>query len=97
EGADVRQVGDGADVQQSAGDADYESGYPGRYVGSSEFGVNVAEDIRQQAVAGHGEPDARLAELKDENRGDHAQQCANEDKEPYPLQISGAGQQGELL
>ena len=37
------------------------------------MGMDVREDARQQAVAGHGEPDARLADLEDEDGGDHAQ------------------------
>ena len=40
--------------------------------GVRKRGWTLAEDLGQQAVAGHGEPDARLAELVDEDRRDHA-------------------------
>ena len=51
----------------------------------------------QQAVARHGEPDAGLAELKDEDGGDHAHQRADQDEEAHPVQLAAAGGEGEPL
>src|ERR1035437_5670123 len=96
-GADVGEVGDSADVQQSGGNADHKSGDPGGDSRGAEAWMNAAENGGQQAVPGHGEPDACLAELKDQDGGDHAQDGADEDKEAHPLQVSCAGQQGEPL
>ena len=51
EGADVGEVGNGADVEQPGGDADHESGDPGGDGGRAEAGMDAAEDGGQQAVA----------------------------------------------
>ena len=40
-------------------------------------GWTLREDVGQQAVARHGEPDARLAELEDQDRRDHADERAD--------------------
>ena len=50
--------------------------------GVRNLGWSAGEDVGQQAVAGHGEPDARLAELEDEDGRDHADERAEEDDEP---------------
>src|ERR1039457_1458086 len=97
EGTDVGEIGDGADVQKAGGNAYHKPRYPGGHGRGAELGVDAAEDGRQQAVAGHGEPDARLAKLEDENGGDHAQNSANQDKEPHPDEARAAGHQGEPL
>jgi len=59
--------------------------------------MDASEDFGQEAVAGHGEPDARLAKLEDEDGGDHAEDGSDENKEAYPLQAACAGQEGEAL
>ena len=61
EGADVGEIGEGADVEEAGGDGHNESGHPGGEGRRAEDRVHIAEDFGQQAVAGHGEPDARLA------------------------------------
>ena len=94
QGADVGQVGDGADVKQAGGNADDESRDPGGESRGAELGVDAAEDAGQQAVAGHGEPDAGLAELKDEDGRDHAQQRADENDQAHPVQHGAAGAAG---
>ena len=40
--------------------------------GVRKRGMDFGEGGGEQAVAGHGEPDARLAELEDQDGGDHA-------------------------
>jgi len=59
--------------------------------------MDAAEDGGQQAVAGHGEPDAGLTKLEDEDGGDHAEDGSDEDEEADPLQGACAGHQGEAL
>ena len=83
-GADVGEVRHGADVQQAAGNADHKASDPGGHCGGAEARVDAAEDGGQQTVARHGKPDARLAQLEDEDGRDHAQHGADEDKEPNP-------------
>ena len=97
EGADVGEVGDGADVEQAGGDADDEAGNPCGHGGSAEAGMDAAEDGGQKAVAGHGEPDAGLSKLEDEDGGDHAEDGSDEDKEPDPLEAAGTGHEGEFF
>src|ERR1039457_5286422 len=65
--ADVRKVRHGTYVKQSGGNADRESGDPCGECRGAELWVDAAEDRWQQAVAGHGKPHARLAELEDED------------------------------
>ena len=45
------------------------------------FGWTREKKRGEQAVARHREPDARLAELEDENRRDHAHECAEQNDE----------------
>jgi len=59
--------------------------------------MDLAEDRRKQSVAGHGEPDARLAELIDEQGGDHAHHGSDEHDEPDPVQRVAAGHEGEFF
>ena len=59
--------------------------------GVRKLRVDAAEDRGQQAVAGHGEPDARLAELEDEDGRDHAHQGADENEQAHPVQAAAAG------
>ena len=49
--------------------------------GRAEEGMNVGEDFGQKAVAGHGKPDTRLADLVDEDGRDHAHERAEQDNE----------------
>ena len=56
-------------------------------MGSLKFGVNFGEKRREQSVARHGVPDAGLAILKNEQRGDHAGEGADNDNGARP----GAG------
>ena len=75
-GADVREVGERADVKNAGGNGDEDAGDPGGDVGRAEFGMHAGKGGREQAVARHGEPDAGLAELENEDRRDHAHQRA---------------------
>ena len=43
--------------------------------------MHVAEDFWEEAIAGHGKPDAGLADLENEQGRDHAHQCADQDDE----------------
>ena len=55
--------------------------------GSAEARMDAGEDLGQQAVARHGEPDARLAKLIDEDGGDHAHEGAEENDQPDPVKL----------
>ena len=54
--------------------------------GVFELGMDACEQARQQAVARHGEPDARLAVLKHQQRTDHAHQRAHCYREPDSIE-----------
>src|SRR5215831_18225027 len=70
--ADVGKIGEGPDVEQTGRNSHHKAGDPGGKIGSQIAAVNAAEDFWEEAVAGHGEPDARLADLKNEQGTDHA-------------------------
>jgi len=78
EGADVGEVGYGSDVEETGGDGDEEAGDPGGDGGCPVALVDPGKDGGQQAVAGHGEPDACLSDLEDEDGGDHAEDGSDE-------------------
>ena len=59
--------------------------------------VNVAEDVGQQAVARHGKPDARLAELEHQDRRDHAQHGADQHEQLDPAQAAATRLEREAL
>src|SRR6185312_13032985 len=86
ESADVGEVGERADVEQAGGDADDKSGDPGGDVGGAEARVDFGEDFGQQAVTGHGKPDAGLSDLEDENGGDHTEHGSDDDCEMRVVQ-----------
>ena len=71
EGADVGKVGQGSDVKNPRRDSYNESGNPRCRRRSPKARMYAAEQLRHQAVSGHGEPDTRLSELEHEQRGDH--------------------------
>ena len=97
EGADVGKVGESADVEEAGGNGDDDAGDPGGEGGRAEERMYVGEDFGQQAVAGHGEPDARLADLVDEDRRDHAHERAEQDDKADPIEGMPAGQNGKFL
>ncbi len=72
--ADIRKIGERADVQQARRNADHESRHPRGKIRRAESCVHAAEYSGQQSVARHGEPDARLPKLKNEQRRNHAHQ-----------------------
>ncbi len=49
-----------------------------------ELGMNSGKKRRKQAVPRHGVPDPRLAVLKDEKRGDHSSERADDDDRSRP-------------
>ena len=65
--------------------------------GGAEFGVDFGEGVGEQAVAGHREPDAGLAELEDEDRRDHADDGAEQDDEAGPVEELAVLGEGEAL
>src|ERR1035438_6104945 len=89
--ADVGEVGQGADVEETGGNGDRESRHPGGEGRGAEDWVDVREDLGQQAVAGHGEPDTGLSELIDEERREHSHDGAEEDDEANPVEGMPAG------
>ena len=95
--ADVGKVGEGADVEKAGRNGDQDARDPGGKRRRAEERMDVGEDLGQQAVAGHGEPDARLADLVDENRRDHAHEGAQQDHQANPIERVPAGQKRELL
>ena len=68
ERADVGEVGKRPDVEDPRGNGHRNSSHPRGNVRGPESRVDVREGFRQQAVARHRKPDARLAELVDEQR-----------------------------
>jgi len=66
ERADVRQVCEGADVEESGGDADKKARDPGGEVWRAISRMNAAENFGEQAVARHREPDTSLSQLEDQ-------------------------------
>src|SRR5882672_5892435 len=60
--ADVREVGQGPDIENTGGNANYKTGNPGRGRWRAEARMHASEQFRQQPVAGHGKPHTRLAE-----------------------------------
>src|SRR5262249_54262899 len=86
QGADtghVTQLGDGQEAgQQRAEDHEDHVAAPGRL----ELGVNIGEDLGQEAVARHGEEDARLAEQHDQ---DHAGIAGDDADHDAALQPTG--------
>src|SRR5882724_395054 len=40
--------------------------------------MHAAENSWEEAIAGHGEPHSSLADLEDQQRRDHAHECANQ-------------------
>ena len=97
EGADVGEVGQGADVEEAGGNGYNEAGNPGGKSGGAEDGMDIAEDLGQQAVAGHGEPDPRLAELVDQDGGEHAHDGAHQNHKANPVKGMAAGKDGEFF
>src|SRR5664280_997067 len=81
--ADVRKVRYSTDVEQTGGNADCESCDPGGEGRCAELRVDAAEDRWQQAVAGHGKPHARLAELEDEDGRNHAHERTDQNKQAH--------------
>ena len=55
--------------------------------GVLKFRVDTAKNTRQQAVARHRKPHARLAQLEDQQRGDHAHQSADQDDQAHIAKV----------
>ena len=64
ERADVRHLGERAHVEQAGRNRHQDARDPGRERRRAEARMHPAEDVGQQPVARHGEPDARLTQLK---------------------------------
>ena len=94
ERADVGEIGERADVEQAGGNGDDDPGDPCGDGGRAEARMDAGRRGGQQAVAGHGEPDARLADLEDQDGRDHAHDRADEDDEPDPVQVCAVRQCG---
>ena len=97
ERADVGHLGERADVEQARGDGDQDSRDDGGEPRRAEARVDGAELVRQQAVARHGKPDARLAVLADQDGRDHAEDGTDEYEQPNVVQAVRAGLDGEPL
>ena len=97
EGSDIGHFGEGADVEDSGGDGDEDSGKPGGEGGCAEFRVEPGEGVGEKAVAGHSEPDARLAELEDEDGADHANERSDKDEETDKMEAVATGGEGDSL
>ena len=83
--ADVGQLGEGVDVPQARRDSDQKSGDPGPHVRGSKCFVHFAERLRQQTVARHREPDARLSVLTHQQRRNHPRERARADDHAQPV------------
>ena len=59
--------------------------------------MHFGEDVGQEFVAAHGEPDPCLAKLEDQDGGDHPDDGAEENEQPRPVQQGTAGFKGESL
>ena len=49
--------------------------------------MDAAEDARQQAIARHRKPNARLPQLKNQQRGNHPQQRADQYDQAHVFQV----------
>src|ERR1035437_993427 len=94
---DVGHLGQAPHVKYSCRNRDEDAGDDGGEGRCTEARVNFAEGVGQQAVARHGEPDARLAVLADQDGGDHAHEGADEDEEPDEVEAVSAGFEREAL
>ena len=88
--ADVRHRRKRSHVEEPRRDGDEHAGDPGGEGRCPKTRMDSAEDVRQQAVARHGEPDARLPELKDEDRRDHSDERSDEYCQLDPVQSLSA-------
>ena len=59
--------------------------------------MDTAKPPREEPIARHGEPDAGLSHLENEDGRDHAQHRAKQDDQAYPVKIGSAGLQRELF
>ena len=59
--------------------------------------MDVAEELGQQPVARHGEPYARLSQLKYQDRRDHSHHGTKQHNQSNPPQHATAGNQRKLL
>src|SRR5262249_22311886 len=66
ESADVREIGERADIKKACRNAHNKAGNPRGEIWGEIATVNTAEDLWEEPVAGHGEPDTRLTNLEDE-------------------------------
>ena len=72
-----------------AGMATKKSGDPGGHIRRAKFVMDAGKERRKKAVARHGEPDARLAELENKDRRNHAQQRAGGDPAIHAIEADG--------
>ena len=59
--------------------------------------MRLKDEKGKQAIAGHGKPHARLSELEDENRRDHAHQRADQNEQAHPVQSGATGSERQPL
>jgi len=97
ERANVGHLGEGADVEQAAGYGDEDAGDDGGEGRCAKAGVEFGEGVGQEFVARHGEPNARLAVLANEDGRDHACEGSDEDKQTDVMQTVAAGFEREAL
>ena len=98
ERADVGEIGGIRRGHEPGRNPDGETRNPRGPVRSLELGMNFGEELGEEAVAGHGVPDARLAILKYQQRRDHARESADDDDGARPAagaeHLEGKGNRG---
>src|ERR1700688_2017508 len=95
EGADVRKIGECADIENSGRNANHKTGNPSGGRGRAEPGMDASKKLREEPVPRHGEPYPGLSELKDQQRRNHSHHGAEQYAELNPAQRvrTGAGYQ----
>jgi len=97
ESTDVGHFGEAADVEEARWDGDQDARDDGGEGRRAEARMDLAEGCGEQAVAGHGEPDARLAVLAHHDGGEHTEDGAEQDEEANKVQAVAAGLEREAL
>ena len=93
--ADIHQFEQDVDIDESAGDCRENAEEPCALERRVELLVDLAEELREQAVAAHRIADARLAVQLDEHHRGHADQRAQIDNEGEPVEPGGENHTGD--
>src|SRR5438034_7259057 len=72
-----------SDIEQPRGNTHNKASHPSGEVWRLIPRMDAPKNSREKAVAGHGEPNARLANLEHQQGRDHSHECAYENHQTY--------------